>query len=161
MPTSGKLLQPRVTYPEIDTRNLVKRQEQQIKYFNDGARDLRELAEGNIVRMRPFRSSDKVWKKATVRARLDERSYTVETPDGGVYRRTRSHLRKTPERAENASNHDSKGVEKGMRSSGEQNSLSEPAVSLPTPKEAEQQQQTSEPPKTVALSPAQPGPVNN
>lgn len=163
LPTSGKLLQPRVTYPEIDTSNLVKRQEQQIKYFNDGARDLRELAEGDIfrIRMRPFRSSDKVWKKATVRARLDERSYTVETPDGGVYRRTRSHLRKTPERAENASNHDSKGVEKGMRSSGEQNSLSEPAVSLPTPKEAEQQQQTSEPPKTVALSPAQPGPVNN
>lgn len=62
LPTSGKLLQPRVTYPEIDTRNLVKRQEQQIKYFNDGARDLRELAEGDIVRMRPFRSRDKVWK---------------------------------------------------------------------------------------------------
>ena len=107
LPTSGKLLQPRVTYPEIDTRNLVKRQEQQIKYFNDGARDLRELAEGDIVRMRPFRSSDKVWKKATVTPRLDERSYTVETPDGGVYCRTRSHLRKTPERAEDASNHDS------------------------------------------------------
>ena len=139
----------------------MKRQEQLIKYFNDGARDLRELAEGDIVRMRPFRSSDKVWKKATVRARLDERSYTVETPDGGVYCRTRSHLRKTPERAENASNHDNKGVEKRMRSSGGQNSLSEPAVSLPTPKESEQQQQTSEPPKTVALSPAQPAPVNN
>ena len=138
----------------------MKRQEQQIKYFNDGDRDLRELAEGDIVRMKPFRSGDKVWKKATVTARLDERSYTVETPDGGVYRRTRSHLRKTPERAEDASNHDSKGVEKGMRSLGEQNSPSEPAVSLPTPKEAEQQQ-TSELPKTVAPSPAQPGPVNN
>ena len=48
-----------------------------------------------------------------------------------------------------------------MRSLGEQNSLSEPAFSLPTKKEAEQQQQTSEPSKTVALSPAQPGPVNN
>ena len=79
----------------------------------------------------------------------------------GVYRRTRSHLRKTPERAEDASSHDSKGVEKGKRSLAEQNSLSEPAVSLPTPNNTEQQQQTSEPPKTVAPSPAQPGPVKS
>ena len=43
-----------------------------------------------------------------------------------------------------------------MRSLGEQNSLSEPAFSLTTKTEAEQQQQTSEPSKT-----AQPGPVNN
>ena len=57
--------------------------------YNDGASDLRELAEGDIVRMKPFRSGDKIWKKATVSARLDERSYTVETPDGGVYHRTR------------------------------------------------------------------------
>ena len=44
---TGDNNQPRVTYPEKDKRNLVKRQEQQIKYFNDGARDLRELAEGD------------------------------------------------------------------------------------------------------------------
>ena len=54
LPTSRTLLQPRVTYPEKDKRNLVKRQGQQIKYFNDGARDLREVAEGDIVRMKPF-----------------------------------------------------------------------------------------------------------
>ena len=111
--------------------------------------------------MKLFRLGDKIWKKATVRARLDERSYTVETSVGGVYRSVRSHRRKTPERAQDASSHDSKGVEKGMRSSGEQNSLSEPAVCVPTPKEAEQRQQTSKPPKTGAPSPAQPGPVNN
>ena len=53
-----------------------------------GTRSLRELAEGDVVRMKPFRLGNKVWKKATVRAQLDERSY-VETPDGGAYRRTR------------------------------------------------------------------------
>ena len=60
-----------------------------MRYFNQGTRSLRELAEGDVVRMKPFRLGDKVWKKATVTAQLDERSYNVETPDGGVYRRTR------------------------------------------------------------------------
>ena len=97
LPTSGRLLQTRVTHPEKHKRNLVKRQEQQVKYFNDGARDLRDLAEGDTVRMKPFRSGNKIWKKATVRTCLDERSYTAEKPDRGVCRRTRSHLTKTPE----------------------------------------------------------------
>ena len=159
LPTSRTLLQPRVTYPEKDQRNLAKRQEQQVRYFNQGVRDLRELAEGDVVRMKPFRLGDKVWKKATVTARLDERSYNVETPDGGVYRRTRCHLRKTPERAESASSDDSKSAEKGVRSSGEQITPSEPAVSLLIP-EAKQQEQTGEPPKAVATSLTPPGAVN-
>ena len=71
-----------------------------MRYFNQGTRSLRELAEGDVVRMKPFRLGDKVWKKATVTAQLDERSHNVETPDGGVYRRTRCHLRKTPESGE-------------------------------------------------------------
>ena len=116
LPTSRTLLHPRVTYPEKDQRNLAKRQEQQVRYFNQGARDLRELAEGDVVRMKPFRLGNNVWKKATVAARLDERSYSVETPDGGVYRRTRCHLRKIPERAQSAPSDDSKSAEKGVRS---------------------------------------------
>ena len=69
LPTSRTLLQPRVTYPEKDQRNLAKRQEQQVRYLNQGARDLGELAKGDVVRMKPFRLGDKVWKKATVAAR--------------------------------------------------------------------------------------------
>ena len=57
-----------------------------MRYFNQGARSLGELAEDDVVRMNPFRLGDKAWKKATVTARVDERSYNVETPDGGVYR---------------------------------------------------------------------------
>ena len=94
LPTSRTLLQPRVTYTEKDQRNLAKRQEQQVRYFNQGTRDLRELAEGDVVRMKPFQLGNKVWKKATVAARLGERSYSVETPEGGVCRGTRCRLRK-------------------------------------------------------------------
>ena len=47
--------------------------------------------------MKPFQLGDKSWRKAQVTARLDERSYTVETDDGAVYRRNRQHLRKTSE----------------------------------------------------------------
>ena len=89
----------------------------------------------------------------TITARLDERSYNIEAPDGGVYRRNRCHLRKTPERVD-----DSKSVEKGVRSSGEQVTPSEPAISVPTP-EAKQQEQTGEPPEVVAASLTPPGPV--
>ena len=47
--------------------------------------------------MKPFKLGDKSWRKAQVTARLDERSYTVETENGAVYRRNRQHLRKTSE----------------------------------------------------------------
>ena len=158
LPTSRALLQPRVTYPGKDQQNLAKRQEEQVRYFNQGARSLRELAEGDVVRMKPFRLGDKVWKKATVTARLDERSYNVETSDGGVYRRNRCNLRKTPERVESACSDDSKSAEKGVRSPGEQVTPSEPPISVPTP-EAKQQEQTGEPPEAVAASLTPPGPV--
>lgn len=140
LPTSRTLLQPRVIYPEKDQRNLAKRQEQQVRYFNQGTRDLREV--GDVVRIKPFRLGDKVWKKATMAARLDERSYSVEITDGSVSCRTRCHLRKTPEKAESALSDDSKSAEKGVRSPGEQITPSEPAFSSPTCKEAKQQEQS-------------------
>ena len=49
----------------------------------------------NNVTMKPFKLGDKSWRKAQVTARLDKRSYTVETDDGAVYHRNRQHLRKT------------------------------------------------------------------
>ena len=47
--------------------------------------------------MKSSKPSDKSWRKAQVTAWLDERSYTVETDSGAVYRRNRQHLRKTSE----------------------------------------------------------------
>ena len=51
------------------------------------------LKEGDRVRLKPFRLGQKGWNKGTVVARLDERSYDIETPDG-MYGRNRVHIRK-------------------------------------------------------------------
>ena len=120
LPTARALLQPRVTYPEKEKRKLEKKQEQQAKYYNRGAKDLQELAKGDVVRMKPFRLGDKIWKKAVVTARLDERSYTVETPEGGVYRRNRGHLKKTQEKAEHVTTDTDRDIAKGERPAAEQ-----------------------------------------
>lgn len=120
LPTTRALLQPRVTYPEREKHDLAKKQEQQAKHYNCGARDLQELAEGDVVRMKPFRLGDEIWKKAVVTARLDERSYTVETPEGGVYLRNRGHLRKMQEKAEYVTADGDRDIAKGERSAAEQ-----------------------------------------
>ncbi|XP_028419155.1 uncharacterized protein K02A2.6-like [Dendronephthya gigantea] len=97
LPTTSKLLQPKVMCQEKEFRDMKKRQEQQIKYYNRNAKDLPELSHGDVVRMKPFRMGKKKWDKAVVTARLDERSYTVKTPEGNSYRRNRSHLKKSAE----------------------------------------------------------------
>ena len=65
--------------------------------LNRNTKDLPTLSEGGVVRMKPFKLGAKSWPKAQVTARLDERSYTVETENGTVYRRNRQHLKKTSE----------------------------------------------------------------
>ena len=51
------------------------------------------LKECGRVRLKPFRLGQKGWNKGTVVARLGERSYNIQTPDG-MYRRNRVHIRK-------------------------------------------------------------------
>lgn len=97
LPATKQLLKPRVVYPEV--KDLKRRQERQAKYFNQTAKDLVPLEEGDTVRMKPFQLGKKAWNKATVTRRLDERSYDIETPDGATYRRNRCHLKKTTETA--------------------------------------------------------------
>ena len=63
----------------------------QATYYNRRAKDLRVLKEGDRFRLKPFRLGQKGWSKGTVVARLDERSYDIETPDG-MYRRNRVHI---------------------------------------------------------------------
>lgn len=71
------------------------------------------MSDGDVVRMKPFRLGDKEWRKATVTSRLDERSYTVETPEGDTYR---VHLKKnqeTPsEPTDNSDSNEHGGAEK-------------------------------------------------
>ena len=84
--------------PEISVnrhRSLCVSQQRQKSYYDKHSKDLRSPEEGDVVRMKPFNGQQ--WKKATVCKRLTDRSYWVETSDGGAYTRNRVHLRKTTE----------------------------------------------------------------
>ena len=76
---------------QTDWERLTKRQVQQSRYCNQSTRDLPTLAEGDVVRVKPFQRGTKVWKKSLITSWLAERSYVVKTPDGETYRRNRYH----------------------------------------------------------------------
>ena len=91
LPTTKELLKPQSVQTETVKKKTQARQARQVMYYNKGARDLSLLEEGDVVRMRPFRHGQKVWQKATVTKRHDERSYEVES-ESGTYRRNRVDL---------------------------------------------------------------------
>ncbi|KAK2558877.1 hypothetical protein P5673_018491 [Acropora cervicornis] len=47
--------------------------------------------------MKPFQTGEKKWQKGVVTARLDERSYLIDTPDGGSYHGKSFDLKNTQE----------------------------------------------------------------
>lgn len=53
LPTTTNLLQPCVTLPETQQRNLAKKQKTQERSYNRAAKDLSNLKEGNVVHMKP------------------------------------------------------------------------------------------------------------
>ncbi|CAH3166578.1 unnamed protein product [Pocillopora meandrina] len=65
------------------TEKLKDVQKRQALYYNSDAHDLPELNEGDKLRLKPFVLGQKEWKKGVVVERLDERSYEIETADGG------------------------------------------------------------------------------
>ena len=79
LPTTQSLLLPRTINLEVEKKELPQHQQAQAKYYNQSVKDLPSLSEGDVVRMKPFKLGDKSWCKAKVTARLDKRSYTVET----------------------------------------------------------------------------------
>ena len=95
LPMTHNLLRPRGELEHGCDKLKVKHyQTMQATYYNRRARDLPVLKEGDrVVRLKPFRLGQKGWNKGTVVARLDERSYDIETPDG-MYRRNSVHIRK-------------------------------------------------------------------
>ena len=70
--TTHSLLLPKNIDLENEKRELRRRQQVQVKYYNTIARDLPSLAEGDVVRMKPFKLGEKSCPKAKVTARLDE-----------------------------------------------------------------------------------------
>ena len=65
-------------------------------YYDQKAKDLKPLGEGDTVVMKPMRLGRKEWTKGTV-VRGAGRSYDVETEEGAVLRRNRVHLKKVPD----------------------------------------------------------------
>ena len=70
LPTTQCLLLPKVTSPEDKKENLRHRQQTQAKYYNSSAKDLPSRSEGDVVRMKPFKLSDKSWCKTFVASAL-------------------------------------------------------------------------------------------
>ena len=97
LPTTDTLLQPKVVEREGEQVKMKKQQQRKALYYDTNARELLPLRNGETVRMKPFTRGDKSWKKATVKVRLDDRSYIVENQDGTSLRRNRVLLRKTIE----------------------------------------------------------------
>ena len=98
LPVTSNLLKPAISVNRH--RSLCVSQQRQKSYYDKHSKDLRSLEEGDVVRMKPFHGQQ--WKKATVCKRLADRSYRVETSDGGAYTRNRVHLRKTTEQPTSA-----------------------------------------------------------
>ena len=76
---------------------MLRKQAKQKVRFDGKAKDLTPLEEGQVVRMKPFITQEKIWRKGRVIQRLDEGSYDEETANGNV-RWNHVHLKPTAER---------------------------------------------------------------
>ena len=93
LPIKTDLLQPKMINKEyiIEQRKLAKHQQK--VYYDRNAKDLRPLHKGESVHVKPLVQYKRVWNKAKIVDRLDERSYMMETDKGIQMRRNRVHLR--------------------------------------------------------------------
>ncbi len=100
IPTVKNLLKP--TIPKGVDRKLLEQKSKQAHYYNKGTKELPELKEGDLVRIKPLKLAEKrkPWLQAKVEGKVDVRSYQVRTEDGRVYRRNRQHLRHSREQPE-------------------------------------------------------------
>jgi transposase InsO family protein len=120
LPTTAALLKPSAYHLENNHMQWKKQQVDKNKYDRH-AKDLEPLTEGSQVRMKPVALGDKVWIKANVLKRLDERSYLVR--DGmKVLRRNRKDLKAIPS---------SNGAEESSQPESEQPNTADPVCCQP------------------------------
>ena len=93
LPIAKRLLKPETCTRVVE--KLLEKKERQAFYYDRGAKELKPLERGQVVRFRP--PGYRKWKKAVVDDQTDVRSYAIRTEDGRRYRRNRSHLRTTTE----------------------------------------------------------------
>lgn len=94
LPTLNEQLLPKVIDHEKVKVLLHKNHENQKHNYDKQSKPLAPLEIGDSVR---FQQGDKSWKPATVLSKVADRSYVVNAPNGGIYRRNRRHLMKTNE----------------------------------------------------------------
>ena len=78
-------------------QKLLHTREKQKSVHDKGAHSLKPLELGETVRIK---YNDGLWKPAVVSEKHDTRSFTVQTPSGGSYRRNRRDLLKTGEKVD-------------------------------------------------------------
>ena len=93
LPTTTKHLQPKVSSSSAFRRQREVLQRKQQEQYNRSAVSLKSLSPGQSVQLQ--NKSTGQWDPAIVQKKDSPRSYTVQTPDGGNYRRNRIHLRES------------------------------------------------------------------
>ena len=90
LPTTSNHLKPNVVDPELARERMEQKQSTQMHYYNQGARELKPLINGEESHIQTKSGN---WKPATVLGQHNTpRSYNVRTKDGSEYRRNRRHL---------------------------------------------------------------------
>ena len=94
LPTTTKLLQPKLINPQAAHKELRERKARQKYYYDCHTAILKPLAVGDTVMMR----AKEKWEPAMLIAICQDkpRSYIVNTPGGKQYRRNRHHLKPSP-----------------------------------------------------------------
>lgn len=94
--TPETLLRPQVPPDQEEQQHLMRKQ--QFTASPILQKDLPKLEIGDVVRMMPIKSPERIWQKATVAKKAkDLVSYVVKTPERGTYRRNSYVLRKSGE----------------------------------------------------------------
>ena len=98
LPITAKLLKPK---PADNVQELLThKRAKQARYYNRGAKQLPELKQGDVIRMRPESNNrQKSWKKGVCSKKVGPRSYEVVC-QGHLYRRNRKHLATSSEKAD-------------------------------------------------------------
>ncbi|VDI09095.1 Hypothetical predicted protein [Mytilus galloprovincialis] len=87
IPTKESLLKPKIEGQNVQ-KEIQFSKERQSHYYNQGAKELSSLKEGDVVRVEPAKKYQKTWEKGTVNQKVNEISYEINMK-GKTFRRNR------------------------------------------------------------------------
>lgn len=125
LPVSNASLRPQSIQQEIAHDNMLNAKEKGKSYYDQGSKPLPKIAEGDTVRIRQNGKR----QPAQCVQEHNNRSFSIQTPEGGIYRRNRKDLLKTNEKFE----HNVTPTDRCDISSLPSNSLEESSPDLPPP----------------------------